>query len=306
MPYKAHIKNNWPNFMKDKIITIVGLGMLGASIAESLKKFNGYKSIQAYARRQESVDKAMSLGIVDFASSDAKEILGNSDLTVICTPIPITERFVKENAAFFKPGSIITDIASTKSLLVTNCREALKNRPDLCFIGGHPMAGSEKSGMEYRNCQMYKNAKVFLTPEEGDPRDAVYQIEKMWNALGAYVIEIDKDKHDEVVAYASQALHIVASAAARAVLGNEDGRLCAAASAGGFRDLTRIASSNPTMWREILENNPAGNIIALTQIIEELNSALQLMKTNNWSEIEEFFAVGKKLKDEYLKNRDLL
>lgn len=292
--------------MKDKIVTIVGLGMLGASIAERLKKFNGYKAVHAYARRQESVDKALNLQIVDEASSNASEILAASDLTVMCTPIPVTERFIRENVEYFKPNSIITDIASTKSLLVTSCRQALKSRPDLHFIGGHPMAGSEQSGMENRNTEMYRNAKVFLTPEITDSRDALYEIEKMWNALGAAVIEIDKEKHDKVVAYASQSLHIVASAAARAVLDHEDGRLCAAASAGGFRDLTRIASSSPKMWREILENNPTGNTIALTQIIEELNLALQLMKDGKWNEIEQFFAVGKELKDEYLKKRDLL
>lgn len=289
--------------MKDKIVTIVGLGMLGASIAERLKKINGYKAIYAFARRNETVEKAVALNIVDKAVTDPKEVLAESDITILCTPIPITERFVKENLHFFKKGSVITDIASTKSKLVTKCRETIKPRPDLTFIGGHPMAGSEQSGLEFRKVDMYQGAKVFLTPEPTDSREAVKMVEDVWNAVGASVIEIDKDKHDEVVAYASQSLHIVASAATRAVLDHEDGTLCAAASAGGFRDLTRIASSNPTMWREILENNPQGNMLALTQIIEELEIARDLMKKEDWDGVEQFFARGKELKDDYLQKK---
>lgn len=291
--------------MKNKTITIVGLGMLGASIAEGLKNAQFCDTIQALVRRQESADKALNLKIVDAAGTDNSTLLAKSDLTILCTPIPITEKFLAENINYFKENSIITDIASTKSRLVANCLKALESRPDLRFIGGHPMAGSEKSGMDFRKADMYKNANVFLTPEEGDCKEAIKKVSKMWNALGAKVTLVDKDKHDEVVAYASQALHVIASGAARAVLDNEDARLCAVASAGGFRDLTRIASSNPTMWREILENNPQGNILALTQIIAELELALDLMKRNDWDGVEEFFAHGKELKDEYLKKKEL-
>ena len=272
--------------MKNKTITIVGLGMLGASIAEGLKNADFCQTIQGLVRRQESADQALELGIVDIAGTDNAELLSNSDLTILCTPIPITEKFIAENINFFKENSIITDIASTKSRLVSNCLKTLEARPDLHFIGGHPMAGSEKSGMDFRKADMYKNANVFLTSEPGDCNEAIKAISEMWNALNAKVTLVDKDKHDEVVAYASQALHIVASGAARAVLDNEDGRLCAVASAGGFRDLTRIASSNPTMWREILENNPQGNILALTQIIAELELALDLMKKGDWDGVE--------------------
>lgn len=289
--------------MKNKTITIVGLGMLGASIAEGLKAVDFCKTVQALVRRQETADKAVKLELVDTAGTDNAALLAKSDLTIFCTPIPVTEKLIAENINFFKKHSILTDIASTKSRLVSSCLNTLKSRPDLRFIGGHPMAGSEKSGMDFRKVDMYKGANVFLTPEEDDCTDAIRTISDLWNALGAKVTLVDKCKHDEVVAYASQALHVVASGAARAVLDNEDGRLCAVASAGGFRDLTRIASSNPTMWREILENNPDGNILALSQIIAELNYALNLMKANDWDGIETFFAHGKQLKDDYLEKK---
>ncbi len=292
--------------MNKKNIAIIGLGMLGSSLAEGLKKSKYYNNVIGVARREETRQKAIKLNIVDVVFEDISDAVKDADIVIFCTPIPTTEKLVKANCAMFKSGAIISDIASTKKQLVENCTQALQSRPNVTFIGAHPMAGSEKSGLEFRKLDMYKNARVFVTPEPGTLESQVDEISKVWELVGATTVEIDKEKHDEVVAYASQALHVVASGAAQAVLGNEDGRLCAAASAGGFRDLTRIASSNPTMWREILENNPDGNILALTQIIEQLNRALQLMHDRNWDEIEEFFATGKQLKDDYLKTRDLI
>ena len=289
--------------MKEKKVVIVGLGMLGASISEKMKVLGCCREVNALVRRQESVTQALELNIVDSAGIIPSQVLEDADLVIFCTPIPITIKSVKDYLPFFKTGAIITDIGSTKNILMTKCIEAIATRPDLTFIGGHPMAGSEKSGMEFRNADIYHNAKVFLTPKKGYNLNAYKIIEEMWNLLGANVIEIDQVLHDEVVAYASQSLHVVASGAARAVLDHEDGELCAAASAGGFRDLTRIASSNPKMWREILENNPAGNITALSHIIDELNLALELMKSNKWDEVEQFFAKGKILKDNYLKQK---
>ncbi|MGL4854302.1 MAG: prephenate dehydrogenase [Lentisphaeria bacterium] len=289
--------------MNELTIAIIGLGMLGASMAEKLTQKKIYKAILGYARSELTREKALLEKVVDESSDDLAGILSRADIVFFCTPIPITERLVRENINNFKENSIISDIASTKSRLIERCEEALSSRGDLVFIGGHPMAGSEKSGIEFRKFDMYKNAKVFLVPRLGH-EEAFRKVEEVWHNLDATVVAIDKEKHDEVVAYASQALHIVASAAARAVLGNEDGELCGAASAGGFRDLTRIASSNPVMWREVLENNPDGNITALAKIIEELNIALDLMKRDQWDEVENFFAVGKQLKDEYLKNRN--
>ena len=289
--------------MKEKKVVIVGLGMLGASISEKLKILGCAREVSALVRRQESVTQALQLNIVDSVGIIPSAVLLDADLVVFCTPIPITIRSVKNYLDDFKIGAVITDIGSTKNSLMTECVKALASRPDLTFIGGHPMAGSEKSGMEFRNAEIYQNAKVFLTPQAGYKPEAFRVIKEMWSLLGASVIKIDQELHDEVVAYASQSLHIVAAGAARAVLDNEDGELCAAASAGGFRDLTRIASSNPKMWREILENNPSGNITALSQIIEELNLALGLMKSNKWDEVEQFFAKGKALKDNYLKQK---
>ena len=289
--------------MKEKNITIVGLGMLGASISEKLKILGCFREVRALVRRKESVDQALELGIVDIVGTSPLECLSDADLVVFCTPIPITIKSIKDYLPYFKAGAVLTDIGSTKNILMTECVKALASRPDLTFIGGHPMAGSEKSGMAYRNAEIYQNAKVFLTPNKDSDLEAYQFIKEMWNLLGAQVIKIDQALHDEVVAYASQSLHIVASGAARAVLDHEDGELCAAASAGGFRDLTRIASSNPKMWREILENNPKGNITALSHIIEELNLALELMKSKKWDEVEAFFTKGKVLKDNYLKQK---
>ncbi len=292
--------------MKDKIITVVGLGMLGASITGKLKALNCCKQVTALVRREEAVKQANDLMIVDLVSCSPEEVISIADIVIFCTPIPITSKTIASYLHLFKPGAILTDIGSTKNILVDECNKILETRPDVHFIGGHPMAGSEKSGMEFRNIEIYQNAKVFLTPTSGFDAQAFATIELLWNLLGAHVIQIEKKLHDEVVAYASQSLHIVASGAARAVLGHEDGALCSAASAGGFRDLTRIASSNPTMWREILENNPAGNITALSHIIEELKLALDLMKEGKWDEVERFFQEGKALKDDYLKQKNKL
>lgn len=285
--------------MKDKTVAIIGLGMLGGSLASRLISENACGSVIGYGRRQETVDYAIEHNIVNTASTDIKEILAQADVSIFCTPIPVTIWLVEQHRNDFKPGSLVTDIGSTKGSIDTECSKALEGT-DITFIGGHPMAGSEKFGIEYYKPAMYDNATIFITPTADSPQEHIDSLDQIWSAAGAKTFVIDPAKHDEVVAYASQALHVVATASARAVLDNEDGKLCAAASAGGFRDLTRIASSNPKMWREILENNPEGNLIALNQIIGELEYAKTLLENREWDKVEEFFAHGKELRDAWL------
>ena len=288
--------------ISDKTIAIVGLGMLGSSLAERLKREESCKKILGYARRSETVEDALKRQVIDAGGTDAATIISQADIVILATPIPVTIDFVEKHADHFKDGAIVSDIGSIKTKIVTGCRKALQGR-NVTFIGGHPMAGSEKSGLKSRKIDMYSGAVIFLTPENDEPVEAIREVKAIWEAVGGRVELINKELHDEVVAYASQSLHVVASAAARAVLGGEDGELCAQASAGGFRDLTRIASSNPIMWREILENNKAGNVIAMEAIIDQMNQALELLKNDKWDKLQAYLAEGKAMRDDCLSKK---
>lgn len=288
--------------ISNKTVAIVGLGMLGGSLAARLVQEKACGAVIGYARRQETVDYALAHAVVDQASTDLEAVLKAADVAIFCTPIPVTIRLVNEYRDQFKPGAVISDIGSTKGGLVKACEEALAGS-NACFVGGHPMAGSEKFGLEYFKMDMYNNATIFLTPDDNATDEAIETLKAVWSAVRGVPYILDATKHDEVVGYASQALHVMATAATIAVLDNEDGRLCSAASAGGFRDSTRIASSNPVMWREIIENNPLGNLVALDHIIDELQSARDLIAKGDWDGVETFFRQGKELRDAWLNVR---
>ena len=281
-------------------VAIVGLGQLGGSLAMRLNEI-GCRSLYAITRREESLRAALELNILEAGSTDPADILPVVDITFICLPLPATIEFVKKNLADFRAGSIVTDIGSVKGAIVSELRPILLEK-GVYFIGGHPMAGSEKSGWENSAPDLYKGATVFLTPIHDDEAMAIDLLRDFWVEIGACPIEIDPERHDNAVAYSSHFLHLLSSSICKTVLSRGDTEANEIACAGGFRDTTRIASSSAEMWTEIISYNQDSILKAMDDFQKEIDEVRTNVKEKNWDAIHDYFSKAKNLRDQWCVN----
>ena len=289
-----------PSIINTSRIAIVGLGQLGGSLARRIKEI-GCTSLYAIARREETIKKAMELGILDGASTCAEDILPVVDITFMCLPLAATIEFVKTNLQHFRVGSIVTDVGSVKGFVVKELRNSLYKK-GIYFIGAHPMAGSEKSGLENSRSDLYENAVVFLTPTGEDEPSAIDLVRHFWRDIGACPIEIDADRHDKALAFSSHALHLISASLCHTILGKGDVEARKLANAGGFRDMTRIASSDPKMWTEISQLNGQFIVEAMDNLQSGLNQIRDQLKNEDWKALFAMLENAKELRDEWYQS----
>ena len=266
-----------------RTVVIAGLGMLGGSLGLALRQLPAPPRVLGWARRGETVRDALAAGMIDAGSTDASTILPQADLTVVCLPVRTILDFAGQHAAQWRRGSVVTDVGSTKGELATGITPLLAKH-GVHFVGSHPMAGSEQSGLQHANASLYRNACVFITPESGTDRGAAALVESLWRHLGTRITVISPDRHDALVARTSHALHLVAAAAVDAVLRDDQAVL---GTAGGFRDVTRIAASSPQMWLEIFQSNRDEVLNALAEFRSELDTIQGFLQQRDWAALEQ-------------------
>lgn len=280
-------------------VAIVGLGLLGASLAKALKRDYRYK-VSAWARREETRNWAVENKAADAVFSELPELLKDADIAVLCLPVtsaiellPVCQKHLPEKA-------VVTDIGSVK---LDICRAAEKF-PQMRFIGSHPMAGTEKSGCEASFAELYNNADVFIVPPANANESDIDLCRNMWLAAGAARVErISAQNHDALVADTSHVLHLLASAMTLSILEAptpEYQRQHFAGCATGFRDTTRIASSNPAMWRGIMESNTPAILSALERFEYRFKEFKSAIEQRDFDRFEELFTRGKLLRGAWL------
>ena len=279
-----------------RTVAIVGLGLLGGSLGLALKRLPAPPRVLAWARRADSVRDALALGMIDAGSTAAADILPQADLTILCLPVARCSEFAAAHAALFRHGGVVTDVGSTKCELVEALTPLLAAH-GVAFVGSHPMAGSEKSGLAHAQASLYRDATVFITPATAADTAAVSMIHEFWSRFGARTHELSPARHDALTARTSHALHIAAAAAVRAVLKDPDAVL---GTAGGFRDFTRIASSSTEMWTEICQANRGEIIRALDEFTAEIATARQALAANDAEAITDFLRSGCALRNQWL------
>ncbi len=287
-------------------VAIAGLGLLGASLGMALRG-KDFRRI-GWARRESVRRWALECDVCDECSGSPEEAFAAADITILALPVPEICNFLKKYAGCWNPGAVVSDIGSVKSCIMDSCG-ALRER-GVYFVGGHPMAGTEKSGPESAFPGLYANADVFLTPPAYVPAAAVEAVASVWRAAGTSVSLIDAAHHDDLVAHTSHVLHIIASALSLSILDGADTatrlerfRGCAT----GFRDTSRIASSSPVMWREIIEHNRPAVLRALQDFECCCERLRGLIEDGDFDAFEQEFAHGKNLRDswiEYKKQQD--
>lgn len=280
-------------------VAIAGLGLLGGSLAKALKRDPHYK-VSAWARRGETRKWAVESGAVDTVYSELPELLKHADIAVLCLPVESAIEMLPMCQQYLPDTAVVTDIGSVKQDI---CRAAAKF-PQLRFIGSHPMAGTEKSGCEASFAELYCNADIFIVPPENADENDVNLCRDMWLAAGAARVErITAKNHDDLVADTSHVLHLLASAMTLSILEAptpEYQRQHFAGCATGFRDTTRIASSNPAMWRGIMESNTPAILAALERFEYRFKEFKSTIEKGDFDRFEELFTRGKLLRGAWL------
>jgi prephenate dehydrogenase len=250
-------------------VAIIGLGLMGGSLGLALKNRGGVQVVGS-ARRPETRKMALSMGAVDSACEDPSEALKGSDVVVFCTPVCSIPEIARQCKKAFDPRTIVTDVGSTKGILVSEMDDVLRGT-DVIFVGSHPMAGSEKTGIESARRDLYGAALVALTPSAHTPAWAIQEISAMWKGVGARVLEVAPGKHDELVARTSHLPHLV-SALLALTAGREFPEHVAEFCGPGFRDTTRIAGGSPEMWQDIVRTNRNAILAELAEYRQKLDA----------------------------------
>ena len=257
---------------KDKRILIVGLGLIGGSYAQALKR-KGYE-VGAVTRSQDTIDYALGQGLIDRGTTvPTAEFVGAYDIVVFALYPHVFLKWIADHQQFIKPGALLTDVTGVKCSVIYEVQKAL--RPDLEFVGAHPMAGREVYGVRNANCEIFKGANYIVTPTEANTEEAIRIIEQLGEALGfARISRLSPERHDEMIGFLSQLTHCIAVA----LMTCKDVEHMSAYTGDSFRDLTRIAKINDEMWSELFLLNKdelLSQIDLFSGKLEELRSAIE-------------------------------
>ena len=233
-------------------LSIIGLGLLGGSVAKATRAVSLAREIVGVGRRRESLEPALRDGVVDHVTTDLAVGVAGADLVLLATPVATLERQLPAVWQAAAPHALVTDVGSTKAGIVRAAEELDRARP-LAFVGSHPMAGSNLAGYAVSRADLFNGATVILTPTDRTPLETVKRVTEFWEAMGGRVTVMDPATHDRAVAAISHLPHLVVDALVAAVV-DLDPRFLEVA-ARGFKDTTRIAASDPIVWREIFQQN---------------------------------------------------
>ena len=285
-------------------VAVVGLGQMGGSFALALRFHLPGVRLLGVCPSPDEAAAAVAVGAVDEASHRAEDILPRADLTMLAYPIGPLLDFGKANLHLFKPGSIVTDLSSVKSSVMTALRQPLLER-GVHFVGSHPMCGTEKTGLNHASPELFRGAVAFVSPEPGDCPSSTATVSELWRRLGSRIVVVRSEEHDKALAYTSHVLHLIANMSTHIALEGPFGELARQACAGSFRDVSRIASANPGMWRNIVAHNSPAVLGALDHTLDELTMIRQLIAEGRLSELEAYLGQGKRLRDAWFSEYTL-
>lgn len=277
---------------KQTVCGIAGLGLIGGSIAKALKQKAKIKTVIAWNHKKSSIRDAVSDGAISEKSSTDIFCLKECDLIFICTPVGLVADTALKLYSIV-PNAVITDVASTKASIMDMITQ---KAPDMRFIGGHPMAGSEKTGYCASDHNLFENAYYVLCKGESASQSDFELVKSLVVNMGGIPVIINPLVHDRAVSLISHLPHIAASSLSRLAGQNDDGFLSMLA-AGGFRDVTRIASSSPELWTDIIKHNRDMIFKALSLYINELDTVRALLKNDDYDTLTKYLYDGRSFRD---------
>ncbi len=284
---------------KTQSIAILGFGFMGASLALGLKKRGCAVRILGYARREETRRYAIENGVADEIYEDPADAVRDADVIVICVPIWTIAMLAEQIIPHLKPGAVVTDVGSTKSELLSTM-QPLFHGSAAYFVGSHPIAGSEKTGIESGDPDLYDGRLTVICPSTDTPLEINKTVRALWESTGSEVVEMSPSKHDAMLASTSHLPHMVAAALARSVAGDNPA-VQADFCGTGFKDTTRVASGSADMWVDIIDTNRAALETELDRFHEELQGLIKILRAGNQNDIRRWLEEAATDRNQILK-----
>lgn len=278
-------------------LTIIGVGLIGGSLARALKSSGAVKEIVGTSRNTQHLQCALELGVIDHIEGDVGVAVNDADVVVVAVPVGAMESVFTDIAPHLSDKTVLTDVGSSKASVVEAAKKAFGRLP-ANFVPGHPIAGTEKSGVENSFAELFQQRRVILTPTEVSSVGAVSAVREMWEQVGATVTEISVSHHDEVLAATSHLPHLLAFALVDTLATMDDKQEIFDYAAGGFRDFTRIASSDPLMWHDICVHNEPALLKMLDLFNGDLNRLRKAIAENDGDYLLQVFSRAKAARDQ--------
>jgi prephenate dehydrogenase len=279
-------------------ITIIGVGLLGGSIGLAAKRRRLAREVAGFVRRPASLKDCGKAGAVDYATTNLLAAVSNADFIILCTPLSQMRPRVVEMLPALKRGAIVTDVGSVKAGVVREL-ESLVQKAGAHFVGSHPMAGAEKTGVKAARADLFVDAVCVVTPTKRSNAVAVRKTEQFWKSLGARTLKLAPEQHDLLVSRSSHLPHVVAAALANLVLAPAAPEFQSALCANGFRDTTRIASGSPEMWCDIALANRKNLSRSVDAFVSELKQFQRVLKKSDTKGISKFLKTAKARRDNW-------
>lgn len=279
-------------------LTIIGVGLIGGSLARALRAAGAVETVVGAGRSAEHLAKAQELGVIDRYSTDLAAAVDGADVVVVGVPLGAMRPVFAAIRPALRPDAVLTDVGSGKGSVVADARAAFGALP-AGFVPGHPIAGTEKSGVEASFAELFQRRRVIITPVEESAPAATATVRAMWEACGAEVVEMGVEHHDEVLAATSHLPHILAFGLVDTLARWDSSEEVFRYAAGGFRDFTRIASSDPVMWRDISVANREALAQALERYLQDLEGLLAAVRAGDAERLEQVFRHAKAVRDRF-------
>ncbi|MFK7855739.1 MAG: prephenate dehydrogenase [Granulosicoccus sp.] len=278
-------------------LCIVGLGMIGGSFAAALKKAGFSGEIVALVRSESTGARGLALGIVDRFSTDPKEVIAKADIVMLAVPMLSMREQLSAIADFLDPDAIVTDAGSVKGPFIDDARAVFGSLARV--VPGHPIAGREKTGVDAADASLFEDKRVLLTPLDETEQDAINTVASLWELTGAVVESLSPSQHDRVLAATSHLPHVLAFALVDTLAKQQEAEEIFRYAAGGFRDFSRIASSDAVMWRDVCLSNRDAILESMDKLDDHLKQLRVAIESSDGAAIETIFARAKQARDNY-------
>jgi prephenate dehydrogenase len=279
-------------------LSVIGLGLIGGSFARALRAAGAVSEVVACGRNPDALARAIELGVADRVTTDPADAVRDADVVVLGVPLSAMRDLMAKIAPALPAHAIVTDVGSTKQSVIADAAASLGDALSR-FVPGHPIAGTERSGVEASFAELFHERRVILTPIDTTDPTATETITALWRKAGATVTQMTAQHHDRVLALTSHLPHVLAFALVDRLSQMQEQDEIFAYAAGGFRDFTRIASSDPVVWRDICLNNRSALLDALQAYRDELDELTQALRNHDGAALEALFARAKKARDDH-------
>ena len=282
-------------------VTLIGIGLIGSSIARVIKRDKIARHLVAVAKSKKTIDTVLKLGIADSVTLDLSEAVKDADMVMLCSPLGTYKKIMREIGPNLKRGCILTDVGSVKGCVFEDIE--IEKLLGVNLVPAHPVAGTEYSGPEAGFVELFEGRWCVITPDKTASKESIEKICKLWKAAGSNVEIMDPNHHDQIMAMTSHLPHLISYTIVGTATDLEKSLVSEVVkySAGGFRDFTRVAASDPTMWGDIMIKNKEAVLEILQRFNEDLTALQRAIRWDEYDLIHDFFSKTRKIRKEVIQ-----